>query len=122
MHRAGGVIGVATLLALLAADGQATALDHAVRECRFKPARQHVIAADARAEVYSGPGALKDGCDQPEPPGAVKVYGRLRAHDRAFLLGAAPWGATESVGGVDHDLRTGQVLRSAPVATPVPFV
>ena len=85
----------------VASAGAATAIPRCPRGHRA------VLAGDARAVVYRGPGAVVGGC---ELPGSANVYGRLRPDGRAFLLGPAPWGTTEGVGGVDHETLAGAVV------------
>ena len=130
------------LLMLLAAVNDASSEAKSALTC--PQGRPQGLVADAQAQVYRGRGTITDHC---EMPGSAKVFGRLR-HRRAYVLGPAPWGTPEGVGGVSdetlagpivayeqyrnmfaphapsrlimvRDLRTGRLLHSAPTATPV---
>jgi hypothetical protein len=143
MRRRGAYL-AAALCALLAT---ATGSDANISPARCPREHQRVLLADTQAQVYRGPPTLVGGC---EVPGSAEVYGRLLAHGHAYLLGGAPWGTTEGVGGVANetlagpvvayeryrevfgpgeprsmvvivrDLRTGRVLHDTPIASTIP--
>lgn len=142
MRRSGTYLAVALLILLaVAAGSDASRPDKSALTC--PRVRSEVLVANAQAEVYQVGGTVINRC---EVPGSAKIYGRL-GHSHAYVLGPAPWGTTEGVGGVSdetlagpvvayeqyrevfapqaasrlimvRDLRTGRLLHSAPVATP----
>jgi len=98
---------VAALLMLLvaASASDASGRGKSVPEC--SPLRPHVLVANAQAQVYQVPGAAVRGC---EIPGSAKIFGRILGHRRAYVLGAAPWGTPEVIGGVFDETLAGPVV------------
>lgn len=142
MHYLGAYLAA---LALLAAAPAAGAGSPGKRPLQCPHARPVTLVADSQASVYRTMGKIVSGC---EVSGSASIEGRV-GRRRAVVLGAAPFGTTGLVGGVDlvalsgtvaayetyfeefapisvsrrvvvRDLRTGRVLHSASVESPEP--
>jgi hypothetical protein len=95
-------VGALVLLAALAA-GEAGAAGKRPLKC--PPSRGRLVAADARAELYSIPGPRRPFRGEE----SATIVGCLR-HGRAYALGPAPFGTAAIVDGVFEETLAGSVV------------
>lgn len=102
MRRQISVAAISMLAVLLALTSVSAARTGRKTPARCSPNHAHIIAADAKAEVFEAP-------EPPGPPEYLGVWGCVYGH-RAYFLGPLPYSSSGGGGGLEHEGLAGPIV------------